>query len=94
MCNENSNYELTFPEFNMSDPYQPKVKIPHNARERWGGRKRSLNKKRGLTISEVTSDNAQILAHKLKKIGNSPVKQKQEIMSRTAMALVYLYFVS
>ena len=68
MCNENSKYELTFPEFNTSDPYQPQVKIPHNARERWGGRKRCLNKKRGLTISEVTSDNAQILAHKLKKL--------------------------
>jgi hypothetical protein len=51
MCNKNSNYELTFPEFNMSDPYQPRIKIPHNARERWGGRKRSSHKKRGLTTS-------------------------------------------
>jgi hypothetical protein len=66
MCNKNSNYELTFPEFNMSDPYQPRIKIPHNARERWGGRKRSSHKKRGLTTSKVASDNAQVLAHKLK----------------------------
>ena len=78
MCNENSKYELTFPEFNMSDPYQPQVKIPHNARERWGGRKRSLNKKRGLTISEVTSDNAQILAHKLKKLAIARSNKKRK----------------
>ena len=28
MYNENSKYELTFPEFNTSDPYQPQVKNP------------------------------------------------------------------
>ena len=75
MCNNHGNYELTLLEFNMSDPYQPEVKIPHNARERWGGRKRSLHKKRGLTISEVISDNAKILlGSQTLKIGNSPVK--------------------
>ena len=36
---KNSNYELKFPAFNMGDPYQPQVKIPRNARERWGGGK-------------------------------------------------------
>ena len=65
---KNSNYELKFPAFNMGDPYQPQVKIPHSARERWSGRKRCMHKKRGLTISEVASENAQILAFKLKKL--------------------------
>ena len=78
MCNKNSNYELTFPEFNMSDPYQPRIKIPHNARERWGGRKRSSHKKRGLTTSKVTSDNAQILAHKLKKLAIARSNKKRK----------------
>ena len=48
MCNKNSNYELTFPEFNMSDPYQPRIKIPHNARERDGVGEKDLHTKNGV----------------------------------------------
>ena len=39
---KNSNYK--FPAFNTGDPYQPQVKIPHNAGEIWGVRKRCMHK--------------------------------------------------
>ena len=51
---QNSNYKLNILAFHLGDPYQHQVKIPHNARERWGGRKICMHKKRGLTIREVT----------------------------------------
>ena len=62
---KNSNYELKFPAFNTGDPYKPQVKIPHNARGRWVGRKRCVQKKRGLTVNEVALENSQFLAFKL-----------------------------
>ena len=44
---KNSNYDLKFPAFNMGDPYQPAVKIPHNTRERWGEEEKMYAQKTG-----------------------------------------------
>ena len=56
------------PIFSTCDPYPPLVKIPHNARERWGAKKRCMRKKRGLTLSEGALEKTQTLAFKLTKL--------------------------